>query len=171
MTRHLDIDDTLFLRALRGSEFEAYAALLAEADALHHAEVSKQIPKLIKPANRARPSREDFFHALKDPHQMLDAAVVDEDVAGFIHAVVFDRAENRAHEANRVARIELIVVKETHRRAGIGRRLIERAQRWAITKQADALILNCYAFNIVAARLYEKTGFSVLEKMYAVKLV
>jgi len=170
MTRHLNRDDAPFLRALRGCEFEAYAALLAEADTLHHAEVSKQIPKLIKPADRAQPSHEDFFHALKDPDQMLDAAVLKGDVAGFIHAVVFDRAENRAHEANRVARIELIVVKETHRRAGIGRLLIERAQTWAISKQADALVLNCYAFNIIAARLYEKTGFSVLEKMYAVPL-
>lgn len=163
-------ESDLFLRAMRGNEFEPYAALVAEADALHHTEVNRQVPKLIKPAERARPKAEDFFACLKDPAQLLDVAVVREEVAGFVHASVFDRAEGRAHEANRVARIELIVVAEHHRRRGIGRRLMERAQTWAISKQADALVLDCYAFNIVAARLYEKAGFGVLEKKYAMRL-
>lgn len=160
----------LFLRAMRGNEFESYAALMAEADVLHHAEVNKQVPKLIKPAECSRPKPKDFFACLKDPAQLLDIAVVREEVAGFVHARVFDRPESRAHEANRVARIELIVVAERHRRMGIGRRLMERAQSWAISKQADALVLNCYAFNIVAARLYEKCGFGLLEKIYLRRL-
>lgn len=165
-----DLGNDLFLRAIRGNEFERYAALMAEADALHHAEVNKQIPKLIKPADKARPDENDFFACLKDPNQLLDVAVTEDEVAGFVQAVVFDRAETRAHEANRVVRVELIVVADAHRRKGLGKRLMARAQHWAISKQADALVLNCYAFNIVAARLYEKAGFGVLEKMYALRL-
>jgi hypothetical protein len=32
--------------------------------------------------------------------------------------------------------------------------------------RADSVILDSYAFNIVAARLYEKSGFQVLKKTY-----
>lgn len=174
MTQPRHDDRDVFLRAMRGNEFDVYAALMAEADALHHAEVNRQIPDLIKPAEWAQPHKDDFISRLKDPDHLLDAAVVSigtsDGVAGFVHAVVLDRAESRVHNANRVVRIELIVVAERHRRNGIGRRLMERAQHWAMSKAADALILNCYAFNIVAARLYEKAGFGVLQKMYAMPL-
>jgi GNAT superfamily N-acetyltransferase len=101
---------------------------------------------------------------------LLDVAVVPtasgHAVVGFIQANLIAREEDRAHTANRVVRIDLIVVTEALRRRGIGRKLIARVKTWAESMRADSVILDSYAFNIVAARLYEKSGFQVLKKTY-----
>ena len=163
-------DDKIFLRNARGDEFEPYAALMAEADALHHA----HLPALIKPPDRAKPLESEFMAILQDPNQILDVAVVDQDehqtVAGFIHAQRLVRPEGRVHRPNTAVRIELIVVASSMRRLGIGRKLIARAHAWAREKHAEMMVLDAYAFIIVAGRLYEKTGFRVLTKRYAVSL-
>lgn len=159
-------DGEVFLRNARGTEFDIYAALTAEADALHHSHV----PGLIKPADQARPGEAAFFACLQNPNQMLDVAVVqtrdEQAVVGFIQASLLVRDEDRAHVANRTARIHLIVVTEALRRRGIGRMLLNRAKRWAEAKHASSIMLDNYAFNIVAARLYEKSGFDLLKKTY-----
>ena len=163
----IDIKE-VFLRRLRGDEFEAYTALLGEADALHHAHE----PALIKPPDQARPMEDDFVARLTDPHRLLDTAVVVDDagvshLAGLIDAQLTKRDEDRIHFANTVAWIDLIVVAEKWRRRGIGRMLLDRVRDWSATQGADRIILNVYAFNIVAARLYEKAGFKMMTKMYA----
>ena len=156
----------IFIRNARGDEFDVYAALVAEADALHH----RHAPTPIKTAEYARPAERDFFACLQNPHYLLDVAVVPtatgQAVVGFIQANLIAREEDRAHTANRVVRIDLIVVTEALRRRGIGRKLIARVKTWAESMRADSVILDSYAFNIVAARLYEKSGFQVLKKTY-----
>ena len=131
MSKHLDIEKEFFLRSARGNEYDAYAALVAEVDAMHHAE----IPALIKTPERTKPEEQDFLTCLQDPDRLLDFAVEDTEggrtVVGLIEARVVMRDENRAHEPNTMARIDLIVVKESHRRRGIGRALLTRARRWA----------------------------------------
>ncbi len=163
----IDIKE-VFLRRLRGDEFNAYAALLAEADSVHH----DALPDLIKPPDRARPAEQDFTARLRDPDCLLDVAVVrlkdgTDVIAGLVDAHVLDRPEGRVHAANRVVRIEVVVVSEAWRRRGLGRMLLDRVKTWSAARAADRIVLNVYAFNIVAARLYEKAGFSVMTKMYA----
>ena len=166
MATHKISDGEVFLRNARGDEFAVYASLVAEADALHHGHV----PSLIKPADRAQPAESDFFATLRDPTRMLDVAVLETEagpvVVGLIQTSLIIRDEGRAHEANTVARVELVLVTETMRRRGIGRMLIARAKQWALANRANSLILDSYAFNIVAARLYQKAGFDLLKKTY-----
>jgi len=154
MATHKISDGEVFLRNARGDEFAVYASLVAEADALHHGHV----PSL------------NFFATLRDPTRMLDVAVLETEagpvVVGLIQTSLIIRDEGRAHEANTVARVELVVVTETMRRRGIGRMLIARAKQWALANRANSLILDSYAFNIVAARLYQKAGFDLLKKTY-----
>lgn len=46
------------------------------------------------------------------------------------------------HSTERYARITSLVVKDTHRRRGIGRRLIARAERYALQKNCSTLELS-----------------------------
>jgi len=142
MTKHKQIEKDLFLRNARGDEFYTYAALVTEADALHHV----QVPSLIKPPERARPSEQEFMAWLNDPDRMLDVAVEKTEtgrvIAGLIQASVLTRHEDRIHMANRMARIDLVVVKESHRRRGIGRALLMRARHWAKDKAATGMALD-----------------------------
>ncbi len=73
MSKHLDIEKEFFLRSARGNEYDAYAALVAEVDAMHHAE----IPALIKTPERTKPEEQDFLTCLQDPDRLLDFAVED----------------------------------------------------------------------------------------------
>ena len=166
MSKHPDIEKDFFLRSARGNEYDAYAALVAEADAVHHAEM----PDLIKAPERAKPDESAFLSCLQDPDRLLDFAVEDTEdgrtIVGLVEARVVKRDENRAHEPNTMARIDLIVVKESHRRRGIGRALLARARNWAEERSTSGIMLDSYAFNIVATRLCEKAGFDVLKKTY-----
>ena len=138
MSKHPDVEKAFFLRSARGDEYEAYASLVAEADAVHHAEM----PELIKAPDRARPGDQDFLACLQDPDRLLDFAVEDtkdgRSVVGLVEARVVARDDNRTHEPNTMARIDLIVVKESHRRRGIGRALLARARSWAETRRPRA---------------------------------
>ena len=166
MSKHPDIEKDFFLRSARGNEYDAYAALVAEADAVHHAEM----PALIKTPEYARPGEQDFLACLQDPDRLLDFAVEETQggrtVVGLVEARVMTWDETRSHELNAMARIDLIVVKESHRRRGIGRALLARARGWAEARAVHGIMLDSYAFNIVATRLYEKAGFDVLKKTY-----
>ncbi len=139
---------------------------MAEADTVHHDEM----PELIKAPEQAKPDEQDYLACLQYPDRLLDFAVEETEhcraIVGLVEVRMMRREEGRAHEANTVARIDLIVVKESHRRRGIGRALLARARRWAEDRSATGIMLDSYAFNIVAARLYEKAGFDVLKKTY-----
>lgn len=69
---------------------------------------------------------------LNDPDRMLDVAVEETAtgrvIVGLIQASVLTRHEDHIHVANRMARVDLVVVKESHRQRGIGRALLMRAR-------------------------------------------
>lgn len=62
-----------------------------------------------------------------------------ENIIGCIAVHVYDLF----HSTERFGRIVSIVVKESHQRIGIGRRLIARAERYASQKNCSALELSC----------------------------
>ncbi|MFC6296284.1 GNAT family N-acetyltransferase [Pseudomonas sp. CCM 7893] len=59
----------------------------------------------------------------------------------------------------RVGRIGSICVLEAQRGQGIGRTLMEFAERWAIRQGAGDLRLTVWAFNEPAQRLYRELGY------------
>jgi len=55
--------------------------------------------------------------------------------------------------------INAMVVRETHRRRGIGSALIEAAHAWSLARGADDVELNVWEFNREAIALYERLGY------------
>jgi GNAT superfamily N-acetyltransferase len=76
----------------------------------------------------------------------------------------------RIFESARQAEIAGLVVAETMRGRGIGRRLVEEAARWAREKGCDALRVRTNVIREEAQRFYRREGFAdvktqrVLEK-------
>lgn len=62
---------------------------------------------------------------------------------------------------NRFAYIENIAVRMTYRKQGIGRMLLETAERWAKEKELIGLSLEAQNDNLIACRFYEKEGFQL----------
>lgn len=60
---------------------------------------------------------------------------------------------------NRFAYIENIAVCKSFRKSGIGRLLLEAAERWAQDKSLIGLSLEAQNDNVIACRFYEKEGF------------
>ncbi len=66
--------------------------------------------------------------------------------------------------------VDALVVRATHRRQGIGTRLMEEARRWATEKGADDLELGVWEFNHEAVAFYESLGFTTSVRRMWIRL-
>ncbi len=71
----------------------------------------------------------------------------------------------------RYAVIESVVVAEEHRRAGIGRGLVEKAHQWAVAEGADSIELNVWEFNQGAVEFYERLGYETASRKMSKRLM
>jgi len=65
----------------------------------------------------------------------------------------------------RRAHVEIIVVDEAHRRAGIGARLMTEASRWARGRGAVEVVLTVWTDNREAERFYETLGYEPIARV------
>ncbi|MDX5980865.1 GNAT family N-acetyltransferase [Exiguobacterium profundum] len=54
-----------------------------------------------------------------------------------------------------------IAVRQTHRKRGIGKLLLETAEQWAKEKRLIGLSLEAQNDNLIACRFYRKEGFQL----------
>jgi GNAT superfamily N-acetyltransferase len=83
-------------------------------------------------------------------------ACVDGAVVGWVHAFVARRIESDAF-----AELGGFVVAESHRRRGIGRRLLKRAEEWALAQGVTKLRVRSRSDRDDARASYENLGFSI----------
>lgn len=69
----------------------------------------------------------------------------------------------------RIAEVEIAVLAE-HRRAGVGRRLLAEAERWATEHDAQAAAVDMLTANIDASRFYEAKGYREFGRLMLKKL-
>ena len=62
---------------------------------------------------------------------------------------------------NKYAFIEDIAVAKSHRKAGIGSKLISKADEWAKLNDLSGLMLETQDNNLLACRFYSKHGFQI----------
>jgi len=83
-------------------------------------------------------------------------ACVDSDVVGWVHVFLARRIES-----DRFAELGGLVVAETHRRRGIGRQLLARAEKWASDRGVAKLRVRSRADRDEARAFYDNLGFSI----------
>lgn len=91
-------------------------------------------------------------------HDRAWIAIQNEEIIGCVAVHFYDLF----HSTERYARILSLVVKDTHRRRGIGKRLIARAERYAIQKNCSALELSSSMKRIKLGThdFYAKLGYT-----------
>lgn len=69
--------------------------------------------------------------------------------------------QHQTHDMKKpVTRITALIVDEAHRASGIGRRLIEEAERWACSRGSSELVLSTAGENHGSVKaFYEHCGF------------
>ena len=95
-------------------------------------------------------------------HLLLLAELAESGVTGWIHA-----AEQDVLEAGRSCEILGLVVAANQRRLGIGRRLVEGVERWAVERGLRQI---CVRSNVVRAeshQFYERLGYARVKTQHA----
>ena len=136
-------------------EQDALCGLFAELDRLH------------------RTARPDFFRCTDGPAR--PPAIIADLIAGPRSAILVAESAGRLDGLvtvmlqgiaglpilvpRRVALIDNLIVRADRRRQGIGRRLLDRAERWADAQGAQAVEIVVHEFNLEARFFYDALGY------------
>ena len=71
---------------------------------------------------------------------------------------------------NKKLDVDQLVIKESHRRKGLGKLLMEEAKKIALKNNCSRIELNCWIFNKEAISMYEHIGFKQQRIMYEMNL-
>jgi GNAT superfamily N-acetyltransferase len=92
---------------------------------------------------------------MRDEHVVFVAEGTPGDVVGWIHA-----ADQDILEAGRVCEIWGMVVAEGERGCGLGRRLIEAVEQWALIRGLDQISVRSNVVRAESHPFYERMGYS-----------
>jgi GNAT superfamily N-acetyltransferase len=98
----------------------------------------------------------------REDHQFVVAEGERRAVAGWLHAVVWEFVETGAFVV-----VAGLVVDRDHRRQGIGRVLMERAETWAGQKGCSIVRLWSSAARVEAHQFYQRLGYTHAKTQYA----
>ena len=113
------------------------------------------------------PSNEDAIRRRIDlitdrPDARLFVAVQGDTVVGWLHVQAISSLENDTR-----AEIWGLVVSESARGTGVGRRLVEAAEEWAVMRGLSVMSLRSNQLRIEAHKFYERLGYKVIKTQSA----
>lgn len=94
--------------------------------------------------------------------QQFFVADLDGRAVGWVHVVFAEYVDAEAHAA-----IAGLVVDQDHRRLGIGRALVDRAEIWARDRGCSIVRLTSSATRNAAHRFYENLGYANIKTQYS----
>jgi ribosomal protein S18 acetylase RimI-like enzyme len=151
------------IRRAREDDWEGARALWREVDDLH----AGLAPAYFRKAARGRTEWRDLLAA-------GDAAVFAaedlERVVGVVSVRVYETPPDPAMVPLRRGHVEMLVVSGTHRRRGVGTRLMAEVASWARRQGAAELVLTVWAGNRAAEAFYERLGYRELSRVLSAKL-
>ena len=148
------------VRKATAGDYNSLCELFDEIDALHR----DNLPQIFQKPSGATRKQDDYLELIADENVALFVAQVEEKLAGFVHAIVRDTPAILIFVSRRYAIVDGIVIKSGFQNHGIGRKLMDKMQEWAITKGATSIELNVYEFNTSAISFYEKLGYQAISR-------
>lgn len=110
------------------------------------------------------PAREGAYYEslIADPEVGLFVARVDGEPAGLVVVEVRVSRPIPILVPRRYASVNSLIVDAGHRRLGVGRALMARAQRWAREQGASSIELGVWSFNRQAIEFYRALGYQTV---------
>jgi GNAT superfamily N-acetyltransferase len=96
---------------------------------------------------------------LHDPDSAVLLAEVDGELVGFSEIYVREDDQTAARPACRYSYLQSMFVRESHRRAGVGRDLLSASETWSKSRGAAELRLDVWEFPEGPAGFYEACGY------------
>lgn len=132
--------------------------IAAESDADDIARLADQLGY----PSEARVIGSRLIYILSAPDHLLVVAESRAGIAGWIHAFVIDSVE-----VPRRVQIDGLVIDEAHRRQGVGRRLVEYAEAWALSRDIRVVGVNSNILRTESHPFYRDLGFTVAKTQIA----
>jgi ribosomal protein S18 acetylase RimI-like enzyme len=148
------------IREADSRDYDDLCAIFDQVDALHREHVPDTFRKPDGPARE----RDYILGLLTDKDHGLFVAEVEGQMAGFVHVTVWDTPPIPILVPRRLVFVDNLVVSRDFRRLGIGRALMQKAQRWAIDQGATEIELNVFEFNEPAIAFYRSLGYETLRR-------
>lgn len=144
------------IRPARVGDAEAAAAVYVASAEHHHALDPDlyRVPDVEAVAARYR----DRIPAVDEAAELLVAEVDGEVVGTCLVRLLPASSEASMLVPRRAAEVDVAVLR-SRRGGGVGRALMEHAQRWAAARGARLLLLNAHAANTAALVFYERLGY------------
>lgn len=102
---------------------------------------------------------DSFSGHVTSRNSVVLVAEIGDDIVGYLIGYVRNGGTIRP---GRIAELESMFVRSTHRRAGIGHRLVERFVAWSYACGAERISVTAYVANDRAIRFYRHMGFAPL---------
>lgn len=146
------------IREATTQDYEPLLKLFDLVDTLHR----HNLPNIFqKPPGPARD--QDYFKSLLvDQETVLFIASIENDIAGFILAIIRETPPIPVFIPARLALVTDIAVKKEFRRRGIGQLLVNKVHKWAEIRGTSAVELNVFAFNQESLDFYKTIGYETI---------
>lgn len=154
------------IREATANDYNSLLELFNEIDALHR----DNLPHFFQKPYGAAREKDYYLELITDENVALLIAEVGKNLVGFVHAIVRDTPAIPVFVPRRYAIVDSIVVKSEFQNHGIGRKLMDKMQEWAIAKAATSIELNVYEFNGTAISFYEKLGYQTFSRKMSKEL-
>jgi ribosomal protein S18 acetylase RimI-like enzyme len=143
------------LRAAAPADAARVNTLWQELERMHAA----LQPDFFRPPRPPGMSTLDLARLLQDPHRLLAVAEIAGEVAGLVHAQIYDTPPQPLLTPRRRAHVDTLIVDAAYRRRGLGRALVEQASAWAKHRGAAEVLLTLWSGNRDAQGFYAALGF------------
>ena len=162
------------IRAATEGDIDPLNQITGDVDALHR----EHLPHIFREPDGPARDRQYMLGVLADESCGFFVAEADEPprshaggtILGFVQVTIRDTPPIPILIPRRMAFVETLAVREDVRRAGIGRALMDHAQRWAEELGATEIDLNVHEFNQVAISFYRSLGYTTSSRRMSKRL-
>lgn len=153
-------DEPISIRHGTAGDYPRAAAVIAATFAFHR----RAAPEFFAETDAPPPSCAAIEDLLRDGDGMWLLAWDGEVVVGFVTIRLRSGPYEPSQTPETRAIVDSLGILPAYRRRGIGRRLMDAAERWAREQGAARAVLNVWEFNIGALALYEDLGYAAYSR-------
>ena len=114
--------------------------------------------------------RRNFNKIIKSEKSVIFVAEIADQMVGLAEVYLREDDSHPAKVSYRHGHLQSLVVSEAFRRYGVGRQLVEVAEKWAKERGAVEMRLDIWEFGQGPLRFYEKLGYRTLRRKLARQL-
>jgi ribosomal protein S18 acetylase RimI-like enzyme len=148
------------IREATPHDLDGVNRVLGEADAYHH----DALPHIFRIPEDSPRAIAYLLAVIAADDAALYVAECDGTVIGIVQVGARSTPDIPLLVPRRYAVVETLAVLAAHRRAGVGRALMERTQRWAAEHGMTEIELNVWEFNRDAIAFYQALGYSTARR-------